>query len=202
MLGVECDSYVTIRPACLDGRTPTGRSMDYVYCLARPHDREMTDIFSYLKALPLQPEAQRLVSIGPDIYQREQRLLEPAARAWRAMVRAAARENVEIQLVSAYRSVSYQEGIVRRKLECGQAIEQILCVSAAPGFSEHHSGRAVDLTTPGYPVLEEEFEDSAAFAWLSDRAAAFGFQLSYPRDNPHGVTYEPWHWAWRGDGLK
>ena len=34
------------------------------------------------RALPLCPEARRLVSIGADIYQREQRLLAPAAKAW------------------------------------------------------------------------------------------------------------------------
>ena len=184
----------------------------------------MTDIFAYLKArrfrrriallhrslgipadyaqrcgLPLQPEARRLVSIGQDIYRREQRLLEPAARAWRAMVRAADDDGVHIELVSAYRSVAYQEGILRRKVEKGLAIGEILRVSAAPGFSEHHSGRAVDLTTPGYPPLEEVFEESDAFAWLSRHAAAYGFRLSFPRDNPYGVIYEPWHWAWRED---
>jgi D-alanyl-D-alanine carboxypeptidase len=183
----------------------------------------MTDIFSYLKAwrfrrriaslhrslgipadyadrcgLPLQPEARRLVSIGTDIYQREQRLLESAALAWRGMVRSAADDGVEIQLVSAYRSVAYQEGILRQKMARGQAIDEILRVSAAPGFSEHHSGRAVDLTSPGFPALEESFEESDAFAWLCRHAAAFEFQLSFPRDNPYGVIYEPWHWAWRG----
>jgi hypothetical protein len=25
-------------------------------------------------------------------------------------------------------------------------------------------------------------------------AGRHGFRLSYPRDNPHGVIYEPWHW--------
>jgi D-alanyl-D-alanine carboxypeptidase len=149
--------------------------------------------------LTLQREAHRLVPVGPDLYGREQRLLAPAARAWRAMVPAAAAAGIELQLVSAYRSVAYQEGILRRKLERGKAIEDILRVSAAPGFSEHHSGRAVDLTTPGFPVLEEVFEDSEAFAWLCDYAATFGFRLSYPRGNPHGVAYEPWHWAWWGD---
>jgi LAS superfamily LD-carboxypeptidase LdcB len=98
-----------------------------------------------------------------------------------------------------YRSVDYQEKILRKKLDKGQAIDDILQVSAAPGFSEHHSGRAVDVTTPGYPVLEEVFEDSEAFTWLSEHAGTFGFRLSYPRDNRHGVAYEPWHWAWRGD---
>ena len=88
---------------------------------------------------------------------------------------------------------------MRKKLEQGQAIDAILQVSAAPGFSEHHSGRAVDVTTPGYPVLEEVFEESEAFAWLREHAGRFGFLLSFPRDNPHGVAYEPWHWAWWGD---
>jgi D-alanyl-D-alanine carboxypeptidase len=151
------------------------------------------------RALPPQPEARGLVVVGPDIYDREQRLLAPAAAAWHAMVAAAARDGVELQLVSAYRSVRYQEGIVRRKLERGQPIDDILRVSAAPGFSEHHSGRAVDVTTPGCPVLEETFEASEAFAWLTQNAGRYGFRLSFPRGNPHGVAYEPWHWAWWAD---
>jgi D-alanyl-D-alanine carboxypeptidase len=150
-------------------------------------------------ALPLQPEAPRLVPVGQDIYQREQRMLAPAARAWHAMVRAAAVAGIELQLVSAFRSAAYQESLLRRKLEQGQRLDEILRVSAAPGFSEHHSGRAVDLTTPGFPVLEEVFEESEAFAWLVRNADDFGFSLSYPRGNPHGVIYEPWHWAWWGD---
>jgi D-alanyl-D-alanine carboxypeptidase len=151
------------------------------------------------RSLPLQPEARCLESAGRDIYQREQHLIPPAADAWRAMAAAAAGDGIELQLVSAFRSVGYQEGILRRKRDRGQAIEEILRVSAAPGYSEHHSGRAIDLTTPGCPVLEEPFEDTEAFAWLFRRAAEFGFRLSYPRGNPHGVVYEPWHWAWWGD---
>jgi len=154
--------------------------------------------YAAARCLPLQPEARRLVSVGPDIYQREQRLLRPAADAWRRMARSAADQGVVLQLVSAYRSLDYQAGIVRRKLQNGQCIDEILAVSAAPGYSEHHTGRAVDLTTPGYPVLEEAFETSPAFAWLVANAASFGFHMSFPRDNPFGVVYEPWHWAWRG----
>jgi D-alanyl-D-alanine carboxypeptidase len=152
------------------------------------------------RRLPLCPEAAELCSIGPDIYERDQKMLVPAAEAWRAMQSAARDESVELQVVSAFRSVVYQEGIIRRKLEAGQCMEKILRVSAAPGFSEHHSGRALDLTTPGYPVLEEEFERSEAFSWLQSRARRFNFYLSFPRGNPHQVAYEPWHWAWRGDG--
>lgn len=157
--------------------------------------------YARLRRLPLQPEARDLVSVGPDIYQRDQRLLPAAAVAWQAMAAAAATDGVELQLVSAFRAVDYQAGILRRKLGQGQAIDEILRVSAAPGYSEHHSGRAVDLTTPGCAVLEEEFEHSAAYAWLGRRAAEFGFHLSYPRGNPHGVAYEPWHWCWKGNDM-
>ena len=66
---------------------------------------------------------------------------------------------------------------------------------AAPGHSEHHTGRAVDIATPGSRPLTEEFEDTDAFRWLTSRAVEFGFSLTYPRDNPWGIAYEPWHWS-------
>jgi len=147
--------------------------------------------------LRLQPEAVKLHSIGTDIYGREQRMFGRAAHAWRRMQSCAQSESVELQAVSAFRTVDYQAGLIRQKLKKGQALEEILKVSAAPGFSEHHSGRAIDVTTPGSEVLEEPFEKTAAFEWLSAHAGEFGFALSYPRGNPHGVAYEPWHWAWR-----
>jgi len=192
------------------------------YTVRRPTDRSISAIFQffrkrrYLKrisalhgslgimhdygerhSIAVQWEANRLVSIGPDIFDREQFMAPGAAGAWRSMVAAAASDDIELQVVSAFRSFDYQEGIIRRKLEQGQDIGDILRVSAPPGFSEHHTGRALDLTTPGYAVLEEEFENSPAFGWLSESASRFGFCLSFPRGNPHRVAYEPWHWAWR-----
>jgi len=140
-------------------------------------------------------EPVRLVSIGLDIQQREQWLTPSAARAFTAMREAAARDEVELQVVSAFRSIAYQLGIIERKLQRGQTMDEILRVSAAPGYSEHHSGHALDLTAPGYAPVEEVFEQSGAFAWLSRNASRFGFGLSYPRGNRHGITYEPWHWC-------
>ena len=74
------------------------------------------------------------------------------------------------------------------------AVEQILAVNAAPGYSEHHGGYALDIGTPGEPPAEESFEATDAFAWLARHAPAHGFAMSYPRDNLHGIVYEPWHW--------
>lgn len=137
------------------------------------------------------------VPIGKDIFSREQKMTRQAARAWFAMRDAAAIDGIEIQVVSAFRPVDYQAGIIKGKLDAGQCIEDILKVSAAPGYSEHHSGRALDLTSPGFEPLQEEFENSPAFTWLGESAGRFSFRMSYPRNNHHGIAYEPWHWCWR-----
>jgi D-alanyl-D-alanine carboxypeptidase len=148
------------------------------------------------RCLRVQREPARLVSIGNDVHGREQWLQPRAARALARLLEAAARDGVTLQVVSAFRSIEYQFGIVQRKLARGLTMDEILRVSAAPGYSEHHTGRCVDLTTPGCTPLEEEFERSPAFRWLEGNAARFGFALSYPRGNRHGIAYEPWHWCW------
>ncbi len=165
--------------------------------LAQAHALGVPKDYARTHTLRAVREASDLAFIGYDIHNRPQWLQPRAARAWFALRHAAAIEQVELQVVSAFRSIEYQLGIVRRKREQGQAIEDILRVSAAPGYSEHHSGRALDLTTPGFAALEEEFEKSPAFRWLQRRAHAHGFTLSFPRGNRHAIAYEPWHWCWR-----
>jgi len=125
---------------------------------------------------------------------RKHELVAVAAQAWRQLKAAAGAEGVALYLVSAFRSVERQKSIIQRKLEKGQSIEQILAVSAPPFFSEHHTGRAVDIGTPGCTDLEPEFEATPAFRWLTRNAATYGFELSYPPDNGAGYVYEPWHW--------
>jgi D-alanyl-D-alanine carboxypeptidase len=154
--------------------------------------------YSQLCSLPLQDECTDLVPTEPDVFGRQPFLERNTYTAWQALRDAAAKEGVALQLISAYRSVEYQAGLFERKLARGDDIAGILAVNAAPGYSEHHSGRALDIGTPGFAHLEEEFERSAAFAWLQVHARDFGFRLSFPRGNTHGVMYEPWHWYHAG----
>jgi D-alanyl-D-alanine carboxypeptidase len=153
--------------------------------------------YGQLHRLQLQIEADNLRSIGLDVFGREQRMAPRAAAAWQRMRRAAASQDIELQPVSAWRSVSYQQGLVQRKLEKGLAVDAILQVSAAPGYSEHHTGRAIDITSPGCTPLSEEFAHSPAFTWLQRHAEGFGFVLSFPLRNRHKLAYEPWHWRFR-----
>jgi D-alanyl-D-alanine carboxypeptidase len=151
---------------------------------------------AHARGLPLYPEARSLRWAGLGSDGRDKFLIAGAARAWRAMRAAAQAEAVELLLVSAFRSFDFQLALIRRKLAAGRALEDVLAVNAPPGCSEHHSGRAVDIGTPGCEPLEEAFENTPAFAWLQRQAAGFGFRLSYPRGNPYGFLYEPWHWCW------
>lgn len=139
-----------------------------------------------------------LAFAGHDRWRRPLWLHAEAARAWRHLHHAALMDGVVLEAISGWRSHAYQLGIFERKLARGQTVDDILAVNAAPGFSEHHDGRAIDIGTPGEPAAEESFEATPAFAWLQGEAPGHGFRLSYPRDNPHGIVYEPWHWYFVG----
>lgn len=150
--------------------------------------------YAEASGLALVAEPTTLAFAGRDRYRRPLWLTDGAARAWHSLRRAAARDSIVLDAISGYRSHAYQLGIFERKFARGLALEQILAVNAAPGYSEHHSGDALDIGAPGEPPAEESFEHTPAFAWLRAHAADFGFAMSYPRDNPHGIVYEPWHW--------
>lgn len=146
----------------------------------------------------LHPEAKRLVFIGRAADDGKILRLTPrAAGAWKRMQAAAAREGLTLLPLSAFRSVARQTVIIRRKLAAGRRIADILRVNAAPGCSEHHTGRALDLGSPKEMTLSTAFARTREFRWLKRHAARFGFHLSYPRGNRQGVSYEPWHWCWR-----
>lgn len=145
--------------------------------------------------LPLYEEATDLIDVGPNLVGRMQQLTPQAAVKWQQMVEAAADSGVRLLIVSGYRSFEYQAELIRKKITADQSIEEILTVSAAPGYSQHHSGTAVDIATPGSRPLTEEFEASDAFEWLCQYAAEYGFSMTYPRDNAFGFIFEPWHWA-------
>ncbi|MCF6225887.1 MAG: GNAT family N-acetyltransferase [Xanthomonadales bacterium] len=149
------------------------------------------------RGLRLHKDADELTEIGLDCWQRPQQMLPRAAAAWTLMQHSADNDNVSLMPVSAFRSIDYQSRLIKRKLDAGQNIENILKVSAAPGFSEHHTGRAIDITDGICAPLENEFAECKAFQWLKFNAEDFDFHLSYPQDNPYGIIWEPWHWCWR-----
>jgi D-alanyl-D-alanine carboxypeptidase len=144
---------------------------------------------------PIYSDATELEDVEPNIVGKPQRLEPSTARSWQKMKQTAALAGVQLLLVSGFRSIRQQADLFRQKLAAGQEIEAILRVNAAPGFSEHHTGRAVDIATPGTRPLTAEFENSKAFGWLTANGGTFGFTMPYGRGNAFGFEFEPWHWS-------
>jgi len=155
-----------------------------------------TDGYAARTGLSLVAEPEWLAFAGFDRWRRPLWLRLDAARAWQRLRDAARADGIALDAISGYRSHDYQLGIFERKRARGQSVDEILAVNAAPGFSEHHSGLALDIGAPGEPPAEEAFERTPAFAWLCAHAGKHGFAMSYPRGNPHGIVYEPWHWRY------
>lgn len=147
--------------------------------------------------LPFYSEAHELVLVETGEDGKEYLLTPSAVHNWCVMREKAKQEGIVLSIVSAFRSVERQTDLIQRKLDRGQSIDEILCLLAPPGCSEHHSGRALDLCTQGCAPASEEFDRSEAFAWLMANANNSGFYLSFPRNNPEGFVYEPWHWCYR-----
>lgn len=130
------------------------------------------------------------------------RLREEAAAKFLQMQAAAKKAGVNIVTISGFRSVAQQQHIFFDvKEQRGQIASKRAEVSAPPGYSEHHTGYAVDVGDGNVPAtnLNPSFENTAAFKWLAKNAAYYSFELSFPRNNLQGVSYEPWHWRFVGD---
>lgn len=130
------------------------------------------------------------------------RLRKSAGKKFQQMVKDARKAGIRLVPISGFRSVKEQEqlffDISRQR---NQTVAERASVSAPPGRSEHHTGYAVDIGDSAVPAtnLSEKFENTKAFKWLEANAAKYGFELSFPKDNPQGVSYEPWHWRFVGD---
>ena len=141
------------------------------------------------------PAAER-VAIAPGLS-----LHRDAAASLLTMQRDAARSGVEIVVLSAFRSLSLQNDLFFGvKSDRNQSARERAMVSAPPGFSEHSTGYAIDLGDGRAPAanLSPSFDQTGAYAWLQANAAKYHFILSFPRGNPQGVSYEPWHWRFEG----
>ena len=164
------------------------------------HALGVPDDFAREHALSPVPEPSALVTAGRDIRGRPVKLDPHAAVALQEMLVAAEAQGVTLQIVSGYRSADYQAGLLRDKLRRGMKLGSALRINAPPGYSEHQSGCAVDLTTPRSKAADVSFARTNAYAWLTKHAAEYGFHLSYPPDNPHGIEFEPWHWKYKQSG--
>lgn len=155
--------------------------------------------FSY----PVQdPDALRLVaSYAEGDNQRDEFLHPDAAAALHKMIAAARAEGIWLVPASGFRNLEQQRSLFSNQTLAKGSPEAAAIVSAPPGYSEHHTGYAVDLADGSLSQADDisiAFAQSPAYEWLTANAAEFGFELSFPEGNPQGISFEPWHWRYVG----
>jgi len=113
-------------------------------------------------------------------------------RAFLAMATQAEQDSIDLIVDSGFRSLSFQRRIISHRLHDGQPIESILTMVAPPGYSEHHTGRALDFVPS-----EASFARTSTYRWLMRNAGRFGFVESLPDSSDNSLSWEPWHWLYQ-----
>ncbi|MEO8843615.1 MAG: D-alanyl-D-alanine carboxypeptidase family protein [Kofleriaceae bacterium] len=100
------------------------------------------------------------------------------AKAFRVMAKAAQRLGVDLRIRSGFRSYAKQAKLYKQYRKGAGNL------AAPPGYSNHESGRALDLYVTNHK----------AFDWLQSHGATYGFHRTVPG--------EAWHWEYLGDEDK
>jgi zinc D-Ala-D-Ala carboxypeptidase len=188
----------TAPPSPAASRTPADPTSPEPIASASPTPAETSDtLLNHHKYAEAPRPELAAVNDSGDILMRK-----PAATAFLDMVQAAAADGVSIVPLSGFRTIAEQRQLYFDvKAERGQTAQERAAWSAPPGYSEHHTGYAVDIGDANVPGLNlnPDFESSAASRWMVKHAAKFSFELSFTKGNKQGVSYEPWHWRYVGD---
>ena len=108
------------------------------------------------------------------------------------------KDDVRVDLDSAYRSVKEQKRIVKEFTE-KYGKDYVKEYVAVPGYSEHHTGLALDLylNINGKDIYENEDMVKYPEVWakIHKKLADYGFILRYMegKEDITGYSYEPWH---------
>lgn len=139
-----------------------------------------------------------LVQVGG--VHRAERLHQEAAAAFGQMQTAAQQAGILLAPISGFRDMEAQTFLFRRQIQRRGSERAARFLSAPPGYSEHHTGYAIDIGDGSRPQthVQYSFAQTPAYTWLTTNAGSYGFELSFPLDNPQGISFEPWHWRYVG----
>ncbi|WP_438445931.1 M15 family metallopeptidase [Gorillibacterium sp. sgz5001074] len=125
----------------------------------------------------------------------KRKLRKEAAQALEKLFSLASKDGIKLYGVSGYRSYATQKSVYNGNVQ-SQGKEAADKVSAQPGFSEHQTGLAIDVSSASAKfALEESFGGTAEGKWLAAHAHEAGFIIRYPKgkESVTGYSYEPWH---------
>lgn len=158
-------------------------------------------LYGHLPYKQAEPEQMMIIgSYATGEYQRLESLDPEAGKALMKLIYAARNEGVWIVPVSGFRTIEQQAKLFEAQIKRRGSTEAAAKLSAPPGYSEHHTGLAIDLADGHFPNQDVtyQFETTDAYNWLKKHAKDFGFEMSFPPNNSQGISFEPWHWRYIG----
>jgi LAS superfamily LD-carboxypeptidase LdcB len=140
------------------------------------------------------------VSSKPNLYLRRE-----AYDAFISMHKIAARDGIQLTIISATRNFNYQKSIWERKWSQekykgrsdADKAKDILKYSSMPGCSRHHWGTDIDINNLE-PSYFKQGAGKKEYDWLCANAATFGFYQTYTSkvNGRQGYEEEAWHWSY------
>ncbi|MBR6917354.1 MAG: M15 family metallopeptidase [Clostridia bacterium] len=105
----------------------------------------------------------------------------------------------DVIVVSSFRSVEKQQEIYQDRLERFGS-EYAAAYVAEPGYSEHHTGLAMDLSVYTDDGVSYDIETYPDCEWFMQNYDRYGYILRYP-EHKAGITsinFEGWHYRYVG----
>ncbi|WP_433946960.1 D-alanyl-D-alanine carboxypeptidase family protein [Paenibacillus sp. SN-8-1] len=133
----------------------------------------------------------------------KRKMRKEAAAALEEMFAGAKEDGVYLAGVSAYRSKKTQTSLFNRYVK-KDGLEKAKTYSAVPGYSEHQTGLAIDVSgSDGKCAAESCFGGTKEAEWLKEHAQEYGFIIRYPegKESITGYKYEPWHIRYVGKEI-
>ena len=141
---------------------------------------------------------ENLVDV-PDSYGKKQKLNETTLKAFIKMSEdCKAATGYKLLVRSGYRDLAEQEKTYNTYLKTyGKTYAENYVTHK--GFSEHHTGLAIDIKAESTDV----FANSKESKWTYKNAYKYGFILRYKKtdENITGIKYESWHFRYVGEEI-
>ncbi len=129
-------------------------------------------------------------------------LVKDAHDAYVELYNAAKADGMNLIITTSYRGYGFQSTLYNNYVrQDGQ--ESADTYSARPGYSEHHTGLAVDLSTPNLTNAFIEFVYTDEYKWMKENSYKYGFIQRYTDENQYITGYQPeaWHFRYVGKDV-
>lgn len=169
---------------------------DSKYTTNISEDEEDPLLVNKYNKLPDDFEPKKLITIEGDYV-----ATPDTVKAYNQLITDMKKEGLVIYVVSSYRSYSYQKNLYNYYMKKDKSKEVVDTYSSRPGYSEHHTGRALDISQVKGNL--DAFEGSDEAKWVYENAYKYGFIVRY-KENQKDVTgyiFEPWHITYVGKDI-